>query len=244
MKKIHILTIVVFLIALNACKKSYDKTETSMVSVNVINASLDVQAIKVNPLAKSISWKSIADQVSYGSNKFYYAPMGATTFKAVAASDTTKLLLNSNLNLTGKVYTLFLLGNSTSMEPMLTEETDFPYIRLDQIKPPSTDSVVNVRFANLSANSPTLKINIQGNTVSETSNLAYKNIGSWRAYDNKASVNYTFEIRNASTNDLILTYSFGARTSNRFRSVTLIIKGIYGTATGVNAFGVSQVNYY
>lgn len=234
-----------FLLAFMACKKTEQAGE-QLTAINVVNASLDLPAVKINTSSNSIYWRLITDQVNYGANRFYYTPQGNSTVKAVAIADTTKLLLNNNFNLTSKIYTLYLLGNASAVEPMLVEESSFPYIRLDQPKAPSIDSVTNVRFVNLSANSPALKVNIQGSSTNEITNLAYKNSSNWKVYPNKlvGTTYYVFEVRNASTNDLLISYTFGATATNRFRNVALIIKGNYGTSSGSNAFGISTINYF
>ena len=237
--------IILLFIGFSACKKEKE-AGMQLAAINVVNTSLDLPSIKINPSTKAIYWRLITDQVNYGSNRFYYAPQGMATFKGVAGTDTTNLLLNSNFSLTGKIYTLYLLGNATAVEPMLVEESNFPYIRMDQPKAPSTDSVTNVRFVNLSANSPILKINIQGSSSNEFSNLSYKTISNWKAYPNKiaSGTNYVFEVRNASTNDLLLTYSFSANSNNLFRGLALVIKGNFSTSSGTNAFSISPINYF
>ena len=251
MKTINTFSTLMIFLALAACKKNNETTEAPVASVNIINASIDVGPLKVNPSAKAISWNTITDQINYGTGRFYYAQTGDATFKVVATADTTKLLVNTKANLTGKLYTLFIFGNSTATESILREETDFIYRRLDLPKAALADSVTNVRFVNLSSNSPALRVNIKDNTANEVTNLAYKNISSWKAYKNEKSTgtDYIFEIRDSATGTLITTYTFRGTTTataaaNLFKSVSLIIRGVYGTTSGANAFGVSSVNHF
>jgi hypothetical protein len=46
------------------------------------------------------------------------------------------------------------------------------------------------------------------------------------------------------TDALLLTYTFSATATNRFKNVSLLIKGLLGTTTGTNEFSVSSVNYF
>lgn len=244
MRTIYIYALALLFLAFNACKK-IENTDVQLVAINVVNINPDISPIKVNLSNRNTNWSTINTQVDYGANGLYYAPVGTLTLKAVAASDTGRLLLNANLNLTGKLYTLYLLGNSMTAEHMLVEESNFPYIRLDQPKAPSVDSVVNIRFTNLSSNSPALKINIEGRAASEVTNLTYKSSSNWKAYANNGEgVSYIFEVRNAATNDFLFSYTFVADQSNLFRNVTLVIKGDYGTTSGSNAFSISPINYF
>ena len=104
---------------------------------------------------------------------------------------------------------------------------------------------MNVRFVNLSPNSVPVKIKITNAVVNEVDNLPYKSISDWKNYKATASsTTYSFQIRNAVTDALIFTYSFAANSTNRFKNVTLIIKGLQGTTSGTSAFRVFAVNYF
>ncbi|WEK20027.1 MAG: hypothetical protein P0Y49_02525 [Candidatus Pedobacter colombiensis] len=237
--------ILVFAVCFAACKKDAEVFKTSS-SINVINAAVDLGGLKVNPAGKAYSFAKTTDQVLYGANRFYYAELGYKALIAVPTADTTKLLFNESHHMESGFYTLYISGTAAKVESMLLKEVDFPFIKTDVTTPASANFVTNVRFVNLSPNSPAVKIKIKNNAVNEVDNLAYKGISNWNRYTNKATATtpYIFEVRDASSDALLFSYTFNATVTNRFKNVALIIKGLVGTSTGVNAFGIFVVNYF
>lgn len=227
-----------------ACKKE-DKVFQSVATINVVNAAVDVVSVKASTSEKPIVYSKTTDVVNFGANRFYSAARGSAQITVVATADTTKMLFNRKAELGIGFYTLYLAGQNPNVDTLFRKEDNFPFIKTDVTRPTSTDSVVNVRFVNLSPNSPALKINVRNSTTNEVDNFSYKSIGNWKAYPNKATgtTAYIFEIRNASTNAILLTYTFNATATNRFLNVALVLKGLVG-ATGTNAFGVQVVNYF
>jgi hypothetical protein len=243
MKKVFNLIVFVFTISLmSSCKK--DSKEFSLTStVNVINAAVDVPGLKVNTSGGTIIYAT-APAVAFGAGQLNYVPRTSTLMKIVGSPDTTIAYVNNNLNFQSGIYSLYLIGQAPAVESMLVEETNFPFIRQDVIQP-SSDSVVNVRFANLSPNSVPVKIKISGATTNEVDNLPYKGVSSWKIYTAKlATTNYAFQVRDAVTDALLASYTFAATATNRFKNVTLIIKGLQGTTTGTNAYSISPINFF
>ncbi len=242
MKKLIIL--ILNAICFFACKKE-EKTFRTSSTINVINSAIGITQVKVNPSSKSLNYAMTTASVNYSASKFYYAEIGFHSLVAVASTDTTKTLFRGSFDFQPGIYTMYLGGQAPNIDTLFRKEFDFPFIKTDIAKPATADSAVNVRFVNLSPNSPALKINIKNSTSNEVDNFTYKSIGKWKAYNNKAATttNYIFEVRNASTNELILTYTFGASATNRFKNVALIIKGLVG-GTGSNVLGIFPANYF
>ncbi|SMC54688.1 DUF4397 domain-containing protein [Pedobacter nyackensis] len=236
------LYIYLFLLFFVGCKKDEVTFKTSS-SINVVNAAIDITAIKVNPSNKSINYAKTTDVVAYGTSKFYFSELGQQTLTAVSTADTTKVLFSNNFNSEGGFHTLYLAGQAPNIDTLFRREVNFPFIKTDVTTPAIEDNVTTLRFVNLSPNSPALKINIRNSTTNEVDNFSYKSISEWKRYMNKAATTTIFEIRNASTNALLLTYTFGASATNKFKNVALVIKGLVG-GTGTNAFGVFPVNYF
>jgi hypothetical protein len=165
----------------------------------------------------------------------------------VSIADTTALstpLINTSYSYDKGVYTVFVAGQSPTFEAILKDETDLPFIPNDKIYS-STDSVVNVRFINLSPNSVPLKIKVSTSATNEADALAFKEITTWRPFKATASTTaYSIQIRNASTDALVTSYSFVCNATNRFKNVTLMVRGLQGTTSGANAFGVTSINYF
>lgn len=228
-----------------SCKEEKAKPE-AIGTVNVINAITDAGPIKVNPTGKVKSWSSLLLQTAYPAGTLYYATVGNASFVIAPVSDTTKTLFNRSFNLQTKIYTLYLSGNVAAPDTMLREEINYPFIDAFSSKiPTTTDSVVNVRFVNLSANSPALKVKLSTGTTNEVDNLPYKSISPFKAYPARLlSTVYSFQIRRVDNDALVTTLNFSATSANRFRNIALVVRGVFGTTTGTAPFGISIINYY
>jgi hypothetical protein len=239
--------IIFILILATFCSCKEEKTRPEEIGiVNVINAITDAGPIKVNPTGQPRSWSSWSLQTAYVAGTLYYATAGHANFTISPISDTTKILVDRSFNLKAKIYTLYLSGTAAAPDTMLREEINYPNIITAGDGIPSTaDSVVNLRFVNLSANSPSLKVKLSTVTVNEVDNLPYKGITAFKAYPNRlTSTAYSFQIRRVDTDALVTTFNFSATSTNRFKNVALIIRGVFGTTTGTAPFGVTAVNYY
>lgn len=226
-----ILVVVTMLLA--SCKKDTVDAPTSF-TLYVVNGSMGT---------KAITNFAAAPKINYQNRSINYVQTGQHV--QVKDSAAALYLVNQGYEYNKGVYTLFIYGDSTNAQAILKEETDLPFIPNDKLYT-STDSVVNVRFINLSPNSVPLKIKISTATTNEADALAYKEITTWRAFKAApaATTTYSIQIRNATTDALITTYSFAANATKRFKNVTLMIRGLMGTTTGVNAFGVTEINYF
>lgn len=243
MKKIFVILLIGLLFI--SCKEEKTRPE-SIGTVNVINAITDAGPIKVNPTGKVKSWSSLMLQTAYPAGTLYYAIVGNTSFIIAPVGDTTKTLFNRSFNLQAKTYTLYLSGSVATPDTMLKEEINYPNIITAGPGIPSTaDSVVNVRFVNLSTNSPALKVKISTAASNEVDNLPYKGISPFKAYQARLlSTAYSFQIRRVDNDALVTTLNFTATSANRFRNIALVIRGIFGTTTGTSPFGISTINYY
>jgi hypothetical protein len=209
----------------------------------VANTNNDNKAIKVN--AESLNWKSISDSLTPYSSKLYMAKIGPQLLKIAQSSDTSKIIFQGSENLKTGCYSLFITGSPLTPDTLFRYENNLPFVIGDINIAKGVDSVVMVRFVNMISNSPKLKIQIANNTTPEVSESTYKSVSDWKAYSSKASgtTNYVFQIRNADTNTLLFSYTFGATNTNRYRNVTLVLKGQIG-GTGATAPGIFAVNYF
>lgn len=243
MKNIYLIMSLALCASIYSCKEN-EKATPEAGTVNVVNLVTDAGAIKGDFSGKNTLWSSIIPTRTFGGGKFYYPPAGNPNMKVVPALDTNVVLFNATRSIRSTVYTLYLTGTKAAVDTMFREEVNFPFIATGANIPSPADSVVNVRFVNLSTGSPALKIKLATGTTNEVENLPYKVIGSWKAYPARtASTAYSFQIRRMDTDALITTYSFSATATNRFKNVTLIIRGVFGT-TGATGFGISPVNYF
>ncbi len=233
---------ILLLCIFTACKKDngsdINRTTTT---VNVINAAVNVTGVKVNTNNAPVTYLT-ASQVSYGASALFFLQKPSANLSIVASSDTSNYLLNKTLAFNAGLVTIYIAGQSGTVDTLIREEQNYPFIRTDVITP---DSSINLRFVNLSPNSAGVTINIKGSSTNETSNLPYKGITNFKSYTAKSTnTSYVFEIRDASASTLLFTYTFSVTATNRFKNVALIIKGLQGTTTGTNAFGVFPANYF
>ncbi|WP_293924390.1 hypothetical protein [Sphingobacterium sp. UBA6320] len=224
----------VILCFLCSCKKDEGVGTVGIAKVNVINAVVDGGNFKANISKKTIPWGSIPDDKVLGGfslSRLYTVPTDEPTFVQVSPiADTTKLWFDQQKQLSaGKIYTLYLSGTSSNVKASFQEEVNFPkYILRDLSHPtPSTDSIVNIRFANLSPSGPQVDINIQGKSINEVNGLSYESFTAFKAYPATTGNDYIIlEIRKSSDKQLINTFYLYV-PNVRFKSISIIMMGIY-----------------
>jgi hypothetical protein len=229
------MTIVIAVLSLTiaSCKKDTVQVPTSYTMV-VANAAMGVQA--------QTSFTN-SGTVNYNARGIYYAQTGQQVTVANATAPTT-YIFNQSPAYSNGLYSLFIAGDSTTTEAILIDDNNRPFIPNDIIYK-CTDSVVNVRFINLSPNSVPVKVKINGAAANLVDNLPYKGISTWMTFNAIASsTNYSLQIRDAATDALIASYTFTANATKRFKNVTLMIRGKQGTNSGTFAFGITEVNYF
>jgi len=235
MKQLKVIIPIITLVTLvTACeKRNIDIPQ--LTSVNIVNAVVNTSAIKVNTTGASLTYLTYTDSVKFGAAKLYSLNAGPEAPMSIfSTTDTIKPLFNAYLPLgAGEMYTLFFSGQFPQADTVWVREELNNY----------TDSLIGVRFINLSPNSSSVKINIKGNTTqNEVNSLGYKQITSFKQYAAKSiNTNYPFEVRDVATNALLASFTL---TYTRFHNHTLVIKGLAGVTSGANAFGVFTVNPY
>lgn len=215
-------------------KEKVWQSEAGIAKVNVINAVVTGGNAKVNVSAKEINWSNIRDNQVLGGftlNRLFIVPTDRNTvFQVAPLSDTTNLWYNQVAQLSGgKVYTLYLSGTPTDLKSKFEEESNFPdYLIRDAGKnTPVADSIVTIRFVNLSSTGPKVDINIQGKSTLEASNLDYQAFTDFKAYPATDGIySIALEIRKSSDKSLIATYDFNA-DFYRFKSVAVVLMGVY-----------------
>jgi hypothetical protein len=242
-KSFQLIPVALMSLLFSNCKKDNSNKINLISTIIVVNAAVDIPSVKVNLTGNKIIYAT-APSVTYGAGTLYYAPRAATSFSIVSSADTNTFLINKTFNLSSEIYTLYLVGQAPNIDTLFRQETNFPFIPQNKIYT-SSDSVVNVRFVNLSPNSNPVKIKIVNASANEVDNLPYKSSTNFRAYDAKLTTTaYAFQIRDAATDALLVNYTFNATATNRFKNVALVIKGLAGITTGTNAFSVAAVNYF
>lgn len=218
-----------------SCQKDEAVGTVDIAKVNVINAVVVGGSVKVNVSNKRLPWNSIGDAQTLGGtnnlNRLFIVPAEIPTYLQIAPiSDTTKLWYDELKQLnTGKMHTLYLSGTLGNVKALFHEEINFPkpIIRDAGRQTPVTDSIVNIRFVNLSPSGPKLDVNIRGNTANEATELNYQAFTTFKAYPVPRNVNsIVFEIRQSSDKKLLRVFSLPV-SNVRFKAIAVIVMGLY-----------------
>jgi hypothetical protein len=197
-----------------ACQKSTIIPSSSGVAaltvVNAIPNSVN-NVIPVIGASQAIEWFGSANQIGY-ENFYEYSPTaGNDTVYVVQSTDTLNfgpkasgLMFYNILSLKkGDIYSLFLCGADTTSPDYLFTTDTLPYYS-------SADSVMGIRFVNLSTGANSVSINLEGKpNGSVVNNLPYKGITRFGQYANNSTINdYMFVVRDAATGDSLTQYDF------------------------------------
>lgn len=236
------------------CRKNQNIPSDNVAAINVINGiiSEDIQlemngSINKSGVNSSSSNNSI---VSYGSNVIFYANPGVAEIKFQKPIDQTNLLAGNFTFKKGAFYTLLLAGTSENPESVIIDDSSMPIFDLSK-QPESSDSVVYVRFINLSPDAQTIDVGIQGFSANEVNHLSFKQASPFKTYPAKivsyvGSIGYstiTFEFKEG--NNLLATYTlFIYSPFTRFKNIALVLNGMKTPGSGQSGLSVSQVSCF
>lgn len=253
MKNIKLL---LYILALITCACRKESTPPKFATVNVVNAAIGAASFKVNYFGKPISWANYTGAVgnlAFGTSQILtgFTLSNNYPLQIVTAADSTKFVFNQTIELSqSESYSLYITGQTGNYESILKTEIDIPYNL--------SDSVVSVRFINLSPNSPTVNITLASTPLTkEVADLTYKQITNFKTYPIRKVIpagTVTWQVRDAITNAILTSYTLPATVQqpyttvsaslSRFKSVTLAIKGLVGATTGANAYSVFPIPAY
>ena len=248
MKKILPLVVIsAITISLPDCKKDVTNDSSNKAATIVIhNATLNIPTtnllLRMNG-GLNISGANASSfgtpSINWSQSAIFNAEGKSTAIDILNATDSSRDFSATYNFKKGGIYSLFLGGFLPNVDPVFIEETNFPFINLNKI-PSSTDSVINVRFVNLSPNVQPLDIKTNGATANEVTGLAYKGYTPFKAYPAKqGNTSYSFQIIE---NGVVLrTQTLNIDATNRFKNVALVVRGQKG---GPMPFRVGIVNYF
>jgi hypothetical protein len=119
------------------------------------------------------------------------------------------------------------------------------------VVPSGADSLINIRFINLSPDVQPVNIRLQGSATNEVSGLAYKSYTPFKAYPGKAvlfagTLGYsqlTFEF--VENGNVIKTYSIYVYSPDtRFKNFALVLTGMKTPGQGQPGLSVTQMYYF
>jgi hypothetical protein len=220
---------------LQSCKKD-GPNFTPLASLNVADAVIGGRNVKLNT--------NVRDSATLYSYKLFQVLAGETPIRLYPTNnpnapyfDETKTTVN------GGIYSLFLTGTASAPESVFVK---------DEIPPFSQDSIVRVRIVNCSLNSSPISLTLGSAPASNIfSDISYKSVSEFRNIDLKTRIpvgGNVFQIRD-SAGTLLASYTLPATglvsiASSRFKNITLVIRGMFGTTSGSDAFGVYGMTNY
>jgi hypothetical protein len=235
-----ITAILVTLSIISSCRK--DEIEIiPLASLNVTVAIIEGGNVKYNT--------NLQDSIKAYNSRLFPILLG-TNISLSATKDPRTTYYDNTLDMeNGKTYSLFLSGFSSSIDAIFTE---------DNIPSRYSDSVIGIRVINLSRNSRPLNISLgSANATNIFSKVVYKQITEFKTFAMRTLIppgSITFRITDEGTNALLATYTLPASANStypgisialsRFKNLTLVIKGLQGVTSGIDAFGVFPVANY
>jgi hypothetical protein len=235
----HLLLLFVFaagLLSISSCKKEPIKSSGSTATIQVINGAIDVPIMlqmngRLNTSGLSF-FSSSTSQVDVNSAAFFYTEGEPTTVDLLNGIDTS-LLFSANYDFKKQgIYTLLVAGQLPNIESVLIDDTNYPYIEQDKI-PGAEDSIINIRFVNLSPEAPSVDIRMTGSSTNEVSGLAYKGYTDFKTYPAKPTDYFgtfgysilSFEV--VEDGNVLASYDvFVYEPGNRYKNVALTLTGL------------------
>jgi len=222
-----------------SCKKEISNVKPEPVSaITVVNA-----VIGSNPIITDFSgvkpvstYYATTPQINYGAFQEFGEVSGNLPLTVYQITDTIQPMYKANLNVAGGgIYSLFLTGTDPTHPDVVFNQDHPPYHA-------AADSVIGVRFINLSPGSNPISVNLQGAANgSLASSLSYKSITNFSDIPFTTSITqYIFEIRDASSGTLLTTYSY---TTAPYQNITIAVIGEEGASAAVPISAMQENNF-
>jgi len=246
MKLLRCLFFIIVLLTGAHCKKNSGLSSPGrLAAVTVVNVCTGDSSVVVNFSNDSIRSFISAYNVPLGSFYEYSVPSGKTPITVYQGGDSVHPMTSGIFDLQPQgIYSLFIAGqysqNSQNAPDTLFTVDAIPYHSV-------ADSSVGIRFVNLYKGGNPVSINQQGNANgSEVDQLGYKQTSPFKIYpatyaNPDPSVGYVFEVRDATTSDLLTTVYYS--NINRFQNITIVVNGYYSNAID-NQIGTLIVNNF
>jgi hypothetical protein len=229
-KRVYVALVVLIFIGQSCIKTNTPSGTSALNIVNVVNLSnpviTDFTPLNNKSLAESpLQYYASANQIGYGGFYESGSYVGDVSLAIFQDDDTASNIWSGQFNLAaGSVHTLFLAGDTTSVDTLFTTDI-IPYY-------PSGDSASGLRFVNLVENGFPMAVDIQGNPPGqwEFNDLGYKQMSAFKAYAANSSIpgNYTFEIRSQASDSLLAVFTWSYTV---YKNQTIVIGGTFSNSS-------------
>jgi uncharacterized protein with LGFP repeats len=255
MKQLLSIVTIVTVLFFSCSKKSVPGTG-SVAAFNFVNAVVGSSPTVVAFSNSNITYAAWG-AISYGASNLFSPGAGNVPLTLARISDTTQPFFQGTLALNAdSIYSFFISGDTTAIDTLLTRDI-IPYY-------PRTDSVMGIRFVNLSSGSNPISINLEGSSNgSEADNFPYKGVTGFKQYaNNSTTIDYLFVVRDAATGDSLTQFDFVANGSGNngfgltdpssnqnngvlltFKNLTIAIYGSESTSSG-NSLSTMLIDNY
>jgi len=235
MKSYIIYLAIIISLLIQACKKD-GPNFTPLSSLNVADAVIGGRNVKLN--------SNLRDSATLYGYKLFQMLAGETSIMLYPTNNPSNpYYQQTHTTVNGGIYSLFLTGMANAPEGIFIK---------DEIPPYSQDSILRVRVVNCSVNSTPLTLTLGSSpNVNLFSNVAYKAVTPFSTIELKTRIltgGNIFQVRN-SAGAILASYTLPATglisvASSRFKNITLVVKGLSGTTSGSDAFGIyAMANY-
>jgi hypothetical protein len=255
MKKLfYLLPVFILLFIVSGCKKEQNYTSGNTATVNVINGIVNKTTLikmngKINNSGMDASGGS-QSRLYFGSNLFYFNEAKSTDFTVLDNADSS-VLVTKNIDFKkGGIYTMLLTGIAPNADAVLIDDSNIPQIDPSKL-PSDADSIVYVRFINLSPDVQPIDIHMQGAASDEITGLAFKQASSFKAYPGKVTTHagtlgYSSIIFQFKQNGTVLkSYTLFVYTPfDRFKNIALVLTGMKNPNSGQPGLSVVKMNYF
>ena len=227
-----------FGLSLVACDEEESLPFTAS-SLKVFHGAVDAPPVHVNYDGRDIPFLG-ATTISFGSNQKFTIPSGIDQeIRIVNSEDTLSQLLSTRVSLpVGGIGTLFLIGEGENVEGLYLNDDILTF----------TDSLVGVRFINLSPDSSPVSVGITEGDDNLADELAYRETSGYLALPaTEADGSYTFEFKDADGNvigSITLNPLPGFGVKPLFKNQTYALVGLANDGTGASSLSVKQINNY
>lgn len=222
-----------------SCKKEANNVKPVPISaITVVNAVNGASPVITDFFGvKTVyTYYSTTQQIAYGSFFEFSQVSGNLPLTIYQVSDTTHALYKNTVSLQGTgIYSLFLTGADPTNPDAILVQDHPPYHA-------PADSVIGVRFINLSTGSSPVSINLRGEANgSSVGSLAYKAITEFKDIPFKSSIpQYVFEIRDAASGALLTTYTYNTAP---YQNITICVIGQEGAGAAVPISAMQENNF-
>jgi len=222
MKKLNLFIIIIVALSFAACKKAfiYAPPSGNLLIANMVagGGTLTYNGLSTPTISNyaSTSFPVLAGQAQVNLANNAVTPAAVYYNQSISAADAGN-------------YSLFLAGTPAAIDAVLITESYTNFAK--------TDSLCGVRFINLAPGSNPISVNVTGQASGSTiTSLAYKAYSNFIQFPAKAAnTTYAFQVRDATTGNLISSYTLNTPF---FHNVTIVLRGVVG---GSPAAGVTAV---